>query len=94
MCTSASLLVFHLPVSANDDKKAVTGRTVAKLKVHTKKFYGSEEWKEISSSVRLWSSQKSPRMSALNLALTREAIYGHVNESFSLCAQTRKHPAP
>lgn len=57
--------------------KAVTRRTVAKLEVHTKKFYSPVEWKEISSTSL--DRTKSPHNVALSsvssTSLTPESPY-------------------
>lgn len=71
------LALFHLPVPESSDRQAVTGRTVAELEVHTKKFYSLEEWKKISSMPL--DLTKSPRKLALSsvyfTSLTPESPY-------------------
>lgn len=57
--------------------RTVTGRTVAELEVHTKKFYSSVEWKEISStSLDLTKSPRNLAFSSVSsTSLTQESPY-------------------
>lgn len=66
--------------------RTVTGRTVAELEVHTKKFYSPVEWKEISSG--LWTSQKAlSSVSSTSPTLERPYMDTYMKDSPSV----RKH---
>lgn len=84
---SSSVLLFLLRLHQRTPTgRTLTGRTVAELEVHTKKFYSPVEWKEISSG--LWTSQKAlSSVSSTSPTLERPYMDTYMKDSPSV----RKH---